>query len=431
MRCDGQDRPGAGPVPVGRAAPDAADLPALCRCGRPAVHRRQPGTGVAVRPGSAPAGRAPRRGGPGRPAWPGRPGPLRRGRPGPGHGGADVLHHRDRARAGRLRTGRQARPELEDLGPAAFPGPAAPAGHLVPALHGRPPVPDGPLPDRTSGCLGPLAAVQRTRGEHGHHGRPSGRPLDPQRPQAVHQQRLRRQPLRRLRQHEPLGGPAAGHEQLPGPARHARPPGHPVQRDRGRPLHEQRRDRLRGLPCARRSSAGGRRRTGSGRRLLPARQDHPGREEPGYRHRRVRRHCRVRPAAGPGRPDPDQASGRRGPGGRDGDQARGGQRAAALRGPRGRREPSRRHPPVRHGQGLRVPGDPAGLPARRRTTRRLRRDAGGRGREVLPRRRRVPAHGRHRGRVELQDRQGTVPRHRRRLRRPGVTRAGVAGCGCG
>jgi len=206
---------------------------------------------VAVRPRSAAARRTPRRGGPHRAARPGRPGAVRRRGAGPGHRGADVLDHRHRDRPGRLRAGRQARPELEDLGPAALARAAGPAGHLVPPLHGRPAVPDGPLPDRTPGCLRPLAALQRARGEHGHHGRPRGRPLDHRRPQAVHQQRLRRQPVRRVRQHRPLGRDAAGHEQLPGPARHPRPPGHPVQRDHRRPLHEQRRDRVRGLPRAR------------------------------------------------------------------------------------------------------------------------------------------------------------------------------------
>src|SRR5262249_32450940 len=54
--CDGQSRRGAGLVSVGRAAPDAGDVPALRgRCG-PALYRGEPGTGVAVRPGPAAAG---------------------------------------------------------------------------------------------------------------------------------------------------------------------------------------------------------------------------------------------------------------------------------------------------------------------------------------------------------------------------------------
>jgi len=103
-----------------------------------------------------------------------------------------------------------------------------------------------------------------------------------------------------------------------------------------RPVHEQRRDRLRRLPRARGPPAGPRRRAGQGRCLLPARQDHPGGEEPRHRHRRLPGHRGLGPAAGAGRADPDQAPGRRAARRRDGDQVGGGQRVAAAGGPRGR-----------------------------------------------------------------------------------------------
>ena len=61
-----------------------------------------------------------------------------------------------------------------------------------------------------------------------------------------------------------------------------------------------------------------------------------------------------------------------------------------------------------------------GLPARGRTARRLRGDARSRGREVFQGRRRIPAHGCHRGCIKLQDRESDVPGHRRSLRRTGM-----------
>ena len=122
----------------------------------------------------------------------------------------------------RLGSGRQAGAELEDLGADRPVRPRAPPGVLVHPLHERAAVPDGALPDRAPRGVGPLAALQRPRDQHGHQGRPRRRPLGDQRPQAVHQQRLRRHALRRLRQHRRLRRHAAGHVELPRAARHAR-----------------------------------------------------------------------------------------------------------------------------------------------------------------------------------------------------------------
>ena len=82
------------------------------------------------------------------------------------------------------------------------------------------------------------------------------RRLGHQRPQAVHLQRLRRRPLRRLRQHQSESRHAAGHVVVPGAARHQGLHGRALQRDARLPLHEQRRDGVRGHVRARRSSAG-------------------------------------------------------------------------------------------------------------------------------------------------------------------------------
>src|ERR1019366_5763314 len=142
------------------------------------------------------------------------------------------------------------------VGAPAARGSRASTGALVPPLHGGPVVSHGPLPDRTEGGVGSLAAVQRPGSEHGHPGHVGRRSMDDQRPEAVHQQRVRRLPVRRLCEHEYGGRDAAGDEQLPRPARHTGADRHPLQRDDRWPLHEQRRDRLRGLPGGRGSSAG-------------------------------------------------------------------------------------------------------------------------------------------------------------------------------
>ena len=149
-----------------------------------------------------------------------------------------------------------------------------------------PEVPARPLPDRAARRVRPLAALQRAGSGDAHHARCKRTArLGDQRPQAVHQQRLRRRALRRLRQHQPQGRHAAGHFELPGAAGH--PGAHRARCNETHrlPLHEQRRARVRGHARAEGPSAGRERRARQGRRLFPARQDHPGGEEPRRRRR--------------------------------------------------------------------------------------------------------------------------------------------------
>ena len=70
---------------------------------------------------------------------------------------------------------------------------------------------------------------------------------------------------------------------------------------------------------------------GLGRRLFPARQDHPGGEESRRRRSRFRSHGRIRAELRAGRPHSDQASGGGAAARRHGDQDRGGARAARPR----------------------------------------------------------------------------------------------------
>ena len=107
----------------------------------------------------------------------------------------------------------------------------------------------------------------------------------------------------------PEGRHAAGHVELPGAARHARPDRRALQRDAGLPLHEQRRAGVRGHARAGGSSAGRERCARQGRRLFPARQDHPGGEEPRRRRARLRGHLGLRAELRAGRAHPDQAPG--------------------------------------------------------------------------------------------------------------------------
>ena len=98
--------------------------------------------------------------------------------------------------------------------------------------------------------------------------------------------------------------------------------GRALQRDAGRALHEQRRDRVRGLRGAEGPSAWWKTSRSPRRgRLLPSGQDHPGGEEPGHRHGGVRAHRRLRAELRAGRAHPDQAPGGRAPARRHGDQA--------------------------------------------------------------------------------------------------------------
>ena len=145
---------------------------------------------------------------------------------------------------------RQAGADLEGLGAAAQRRAAPPAGTVVPAHREGPAVPARALPHRAARGLRPLAALQRARGGDADARGAEGRRVGDQRAQAVHQQRLRREPLRRLRQHQPQGRHAAGHFQLPRAARHPGPHHRALQRDARRPLHEQRRAGVRGHALA-------------------------------------------------------------------------------------------------------------------------------------------------------------------------------------
>ena len=210
-------------------------------------------------------------------------------------------------------------------------------------LVAEPAIPDGALPDRAARRLRPLAALQRAGSGDADQGGENQWRLGDQRPQAVHLQRLRRHALRRLRQHQPEGRHVAGHLVVPGAARDQGLCGRALQRDARLPLHEQRRDGVRGHVRARRSSAGAGLGDGFGRRLFPSRQDHPGGQEPRRRRARLRGDGRVRAELRAGRPHPDQASGGGAAARRDGDQDRGGARADSSA-PRRRSTTMRRRP---------------------------------------------------------------------------------------
>ena len=260
-----------------------------------------------------------------------RAGAVWRRRAGEGHRGQDLRPRRRGGRARRLRPRRQAGAELEGLGAAAPVRAQAPAGEVVQAAARGAAIPAGALPDRAARRVGPLAALQRAGSGDAHQGREGGRRLGHQRPQAVHLQRLRRRPVRGLRQHQSQGRHAAGHVIVPGAARDQGLHGGALQRDARLPLHEQRRDGVRGHVRAGRSSAGAGFGARLGRHLLPSRQDHPGREESRRRRARLRGHRRLRAELRAGRAHPDQASGGGVADGRHGDQARGGARAAQSR----------------------------------------------------------------------------------------------------
>ena len=75
---------------------------------------------------------------------------------------------------------------------------------------------------------------------------------------------------------------------------------------------------------------------------------------------------------------------------------------------------------LQHGQAVRVGGDHEGRAARHGAARRQRRHARLRRREAVPRRVDLPAHGRDRRHLALQDREVDVPAHGRRVRRTGA-----------
>ena len=141
-----------------------------------------------------------------------------------------------------------------------------------------------------------------------------------QRPQAVHQQRLRCEALRRLCHHQTRGGHDQGHLELLVPRD---TPGFSVARcnetlggrfmNNGEMVFEDM-----ALPkdhCLVENTALSR-----AGRLLPAGQDHPGLEESRCRGASLRGNGQVRAGLRPGRPHPDQAPGDRDPARGNGDQ---------------------------------------------------------------------------------------------------------------
>ena len=182
---------------------------------------------------------------------------------------------------------------------------------------------------------------------------------------------------------------------VPGAARHARPDRRALQRDARLPLHEQRRAGVRGHARAGGSSAGGERRARPRRRLFPARQDHPGGEEPRRRRARLRGDVGLRAELRAGRPHPDQAPGGGAAARRHGDQLEAVRALLDRAARRGRRQGAGRRRALQHGQAVRVGGDPEGRDARGRAAWRQRHDARFRRGEAVPRRRDLPAHGRH------------------------------------
>ena len=86
----------------------------------------------------------------------------------------------------------------------------------------------------------------------------------------------------------------------------------------------------------------------------------------------------------------------------------------------GRRQRARRRGAVQHGQAVRLGRDHEGRPARGRTAWRQRHHARFRHREEFARRRHLPAHGRDRGHLQVQDRQEHVPGDGGQVRGAGV-----------
>ncbi len=196
--------------------------------------------------------------------------PVRRGGAGPGNGGADVRRDRHRARPRGRRARRQAGPGLEGVGAPAERGAGAPPGALVPRYMADPSFlmahcltePKG-ASDRWLPYNVPEANMDTRATFADGHWTINGR------------------------KHYISNGydaslyvvyantnPAVG--MLQGTSSFLVPrdtPGrdrHPLQRDDRRPVHEQRRDRLRGLPGARGPPPGPRRRPRQGGRSTSA-----------------------------------------------------------------------------------------------------------------------------------------------------------------
>ena len=92
---------------------------------------------------------------------------------------------------------------------------------------------------------------------------------------------------------------------------------------------------------------------------------------------------------------------------------------------RGRRQRAGCRDAGQHGQAVRLGRDHEGRPARGRTARRQRHHARFRHREGAARRRDLPAHGRHRRHLEIQDHQDHVPADRGQICRAGVTLSSI------
>ena len=206
----------------------------------------------------------------GRHPHPRRAGGIRRHRTRQGCRGCDLRAHRRGDRARRFRTLRQAGAELEGVGAAAQSCAASSAGTVVQAADRGSAIPAGALPDRAARRLRSLAPVQRAGGRDADPCGQTRRRVGDQRAQAVHLQRLRRRPLRGVRQHQSEGRHAAGHVEFPRATRDEGPHGRALQRDAGLPLYEQRRARVRGHARPRRSSSGRERCARPGWRLLSA-----------------------------------------------------------------------------------------------------------------------------------------------------------------
>ena len=213
--------------------------------------------------------------------------------------------------------------------------------------------PDGALPDRAARRLRPLAALRRAGSGDADQGR-QGQRVGDQRPQAVHQQRLRCA-LYVVYANTKPGRHAKGTSSFLVPRE---TPGFSVPRcnetlggrfmNNGEMVFED---------CAcRRTTAWWRTARRARRRLFPSRQDHPGVEEPGHRRRRVRGDRRLRAELRAGRAHPDQA-----PGGRDAARRNGNQdqavRALLERAARGRRKRAGSGDAGQHGQAVCLGGD--------------------------------------------------------------------------
>ena len=243
--------PDHSPRPVGRPAPNARQLRPLRRQRGAAIHQTELATRMVTCSRGPAAARHPERCRRDRYPHARRTRGVRRHRARQGDRDCHVRAHRRGDRTRRLRARRQAGAELEGVGATAQPRAKAPAGEMVQAAGRRPPVPARALPDRAAWGLRPLAAIRRAGSRDADKGGAHRGRLGDQRPQAVHLQRLRRQPLRGLCELHARHRHEQGHVELPGSARHQGVDDRALQRDAGLSLHEQRRACVRGHGRAR------------------------------------------------------------------------------------------------------------------------------------------------------------------------------------